>query len=396
MKNISEKLLTFLLLIFVLTACSWLRPAEKFAANAPVKKMVFDLPFPNDLIYQATPDAKVIVGTKVIEANLSYEISGFDVETGRRLWQLPFEGKLVGQTQKQILVSEYKTSTVYFVAPRTGEITRRISPAPIQLTRINFDTYIGMAFTDEMYLTTQALYTSIFIKLREKDESFPIGITAQRWANNEKVWFVPPDGQLVIIGDRPLIFGDKVLIMNAPYGKGTGHSYKIVSLKTGEELFRNESNGKFHYLADKYFIEITPSFVRQIEPLTGKELWKIEADFHNALAAAIGNQISFHTANDKQTGTKRVVEAETGKLLKQFELPHTPKATSETVFITKDNLVLFNVTSTSVDFFRRIDKHYNYWVAYDTEAKKVLWRTDFESYSASSLFPFASDKVRFE
>jgi outer membrane protein assembly factor BamB len=394
MKNIPKKLLMFLLLINFFNGC-FRTHKEKFAADAPVKKLVFDLPFPSDLIYQATPDAQVIVGTKEIEAYLSYEVSGFDVGTGGKLWQLPFAGKVVGRTEKQILVYEEKTSTLHFITPRTGEITRRISPAPILLTRINFDLYSGMAFTDEMYLTTKALYTNIFSRVNEKDESFPIGITAKSWASNETVWFVPPDGQLVTVSYPPLVFGDKVLIMNAPYGKTTVPSYKVVSLKTGEELFRGESNGDFHYLADKYFIEATSSFVRRIEPLTGQELWKISGD-ENHFVSSIANQITLHSTDRNKIRTLRIVEAETGKLLKQFEFSSAVETRLEAAFLTKDGSVLLNFNSKISDRPFTDHEHYNYWAAYDAEARKVLWRTDFESHSVASLFPFASDKLKFE
>lgn len=394
MKNVPKKLLIFLLLNFFLNGCL-LKQKEKFATDAPIKKLVFDLPFPNDLIYRATPDAQVIVGTKEIEAYLNYEVSGFDLETGGKLWQLPFAGKVVGRTEKQILVFEEKTSTVHFITPRSGEITRRISPAPILLTRINFDLYSGMAFTDEMYLTTKALYTNVFSKVNEKDESFPIGITAKTWANNETVWFVPPDGQLVTVSYPPLVFGDKVLLMSAPYGKTTVPAYKGVSLKTGAELFRVESNGDFHYLADKYFIETTPSFVRRIEPLTGKELWKIPG-VENHFVSAIADQITLHSTDKNKIRTIRIVEAETGKLLKQFEFSSAVETRLEAAFLTKDGSILLNFNSKISDRPFTDHEHYNYWVAYDAEAKKVLWRTDFESHSDASLFPFASDKVKVE
>jgi outer membrane protein assembly factor BamB len=393
MKNLPKKLMLLLLLMNFLNACLW-RQSEKFAADATVKKMRFDLPFPNDLIYQATPDAGVVVGTKEIETYIRYDISGFDAATGGKLWQLPFEGRVVGRTEKQILVYEEKTTTAYFITPRTGEITRRIALAPVELTRVNFDLYLGMAFTDEMYLTTKALYTSVFRRLNEPDESYRIGITAKNWANNEIVWFAPPDGEFVIISYPPLIFGDKVLIMNDPYGKGSGHSYKVVSLKNGEELFRGESDGNFHYLSDKYFIEATPNFVRRIEFSAGKELWKIP-NTENHSVSAIGNQITLQSTDKNKIRTIRIVEAETGNLLKQFEFSSAVETHLKAAFITKDNLILINFDSKN-SFLSGREEHYDYWVAYDAESKKVLWRTDFESHSASSLFPFESDKARFE
>lgn len=394
MKNIAKKILMFVMLINLLNGCSW-RRTSNFAADAPVKKMTFDLPFPSDLIYQATPDAGVVVGTKQIEAYISYEISSFDVKTGRQIWQLPFAGKIVGQTENRILVYEDKTSTVYFIAPQTGEITRRISPAPVELTRVNFDLYVGMAFTDEMYLTTKSLYTNVFKGIHDPDESFQIGYKAKNWSDNKPVWFVPPDGEFVIISRPPLIFGDRVLIVNDPYGKGTGHSYKIVALKTGEELARGESDGNYHYLSDKYFIEATPTFVMRIELSTGKELWKIPSA-ENYSVSAIGSQITLQSTDKNKIRTIRIIDAENGEVLKQFEFSSAVETRLEAAFFTKDALVLLNFNSKSSDRAFSDHKYYNYWVAYDAEAKKALWRTDFESHSADSLFRFVNDKVRFE
>lgn len=159
------KIITKLLIMSILTslfaACSMMK-SDKFASGAPIKKIIFDAPFPNDLIYQATPDAKIIVGKKKIESAI-YEIGGFDIETGKKLWQLPFVGEIVGQTEKQILVYEEKTSAVHFITPQDGQISRKISPAPNPLTSKN-SLERGMAFTDDVYLTTKALYTSILEK----------------------------------------------------------------------------------------------------------------------------------------------------------------------------------------------------------------------------------------
>ena len=140
--KIIAKLLTFGILAAVACGCRSGRTADESGFEAPLKKIVFALPFPTDLIYQAAPDAKVIVGTKELEPAIykmnggvietpTFEISGFDVETGRKLWQLPFVGEVVDQTETQILVYEEKTLTVHFVTPRTGEITRTERPAQI-------------------------------------------------------------------------------------------------------------------------------------------------------------------------------------------------------------------------------------------------------------------------
>ena len=388
--QILAKLLMMSILTSLFAAC-WGAKPEKFASDAPVKKIVFDLPFPGDLIYQASPDAKVIVGKKKIEPAI-YEIGAFEIETGKKLWQLPFIGEVIGQTETQILVYEEKTLTVHFINPNDGKITRKVSSAPNPLTSKN-SLETGMAFTDEMYLTTKALYTSI-LENGQADESFKIGITAKTWENKEVKWFVPPVKQIVTIETRPVIFGDKVLIINANYSPQEPHYYQIVSLTTGAEIFRGASEGYFYYLDNKFFIEQTKSFARRIEPLTGKELWRIEYAAQNAGVSAIGNQITVSTNDGKSNRTIRLVDAETGKLLKQFDLPGLPETSLKACFITKDGTALLNFDSKNYDIYDKA--HYNYWVAYDADAKKALWRTDFESHSASSLFPFVSNKLQFK
>lgn len=121
-----------------------------------------------------------------------YEISGFEVETGKKLWQLPFEGEVVGETETQILVYEAKTFVLYFIAPQTGEETRKIAPAPNPLTSRNGFEY-GMAFADDVYLTTKSLYTSVYSNAsdwenRREDESFKIGITAKALNDDKTKW----------------------------------------------------------------------------------------------------------------------------------------------------------------------------------------------------------------
>ena len=304
----STQIVVKLLIISILTnflAACFASKAEKFAADAPLKQIVFDQLFPDDLIYQSTPDKQVIVGTKelkpaiyemnggVIETPI-YEISGFDVETARKLWQLSFVGEVVGNTENRILVYEEKTLTVHFVQPQTGEITRKVSPAPNPLSSHN-SLKVGMAFNDEFYITTKALYTSVYSGYgnnRQTDESFKIGYTAKAWENDETKWFVPPVKQIVILGNRPVIFADKVLIINAEQGIYDAPSYQIISLVTGEQLARIESAGDFSYIGRGFLIEQTAAFVRRIEPFNDREIWKIEGDFKNVSVAAIADQIT--------------------------------------------------------------------------------------------------------
>lgn len=406
MKTIAEFLIMSVLTSF-LTACSGAKP-EGFASDAPIKKIVFAAPFPADLLYQSSPDAKVIVGKKKIEPAI-YEVGGFDVETGKRLWQLPFVGKVVGQTETQILVYEEKTAVLHFINPKTGEITRKIAPAPNPLMSRN-GLELGMAFTDDVYLTTKALYTSIWQKIGDEnapagdttdegnyreDESFKIGVTAKTWAGDNTKWFLPPVKQIVTIESRPVIFGDRVFIINPPQTVDGEQTYQIVSLTDGAEIRRGASEGHFYYLNDKFFIEQTKSFARRIEPLTGKELWRIEYNAKYSQVSEIGNQISVAANQDTSKRTIRIVDAETGKLLKQFDMSLDLQDTPlQNCFLTKDNQILLNFAANPLVDIQKRD--FDYWAAYDAETSKILWRTNFQSHSVSSLIPFASDKLRVE
>jgi hypothetical protein len=384
------KFIFLFMLLGFLSACSAAK-AGKFAASAPVKKMAFELPFPEDLVYQATTDPKIIVGKKKIEPAI-YEIGGFETETGKKLWQLPFQGEVVGQTEKQILVYEEKASTLHFINPSDGNITRKVSPAPNPLTSKN-SLEMTMAFTDEFYLTTKALYQSVWKNnAKVEDESFQIGTTAKNWTSDEKLWFVPPVRQIVASRYRPIIFGDKVLIINEEESIAGGQTYQIVALKTGAETFRGNTEGKFFFLGKNYLIERTEKFVRRIEPFTGKEMWKVDGEFKNASASVMTDQITIAAPHSDRTRTLRVVDAETGKMLKQFDLPDLQDTILNVVFVTKDNQTLLNFDS---EVFKSIEREsYNYWVGYDPDTKKTLWRTAFEIKSVSSLFPFLNEKLR--
>lgn len=387
MKNLT-KLLIFMLLTSLLSACLNAK-TEKFAADAPLKKIVS--PFPNDLIYQSSTDEKVILGKKNLESAI-FEISGFDTESGKVLWKLPFVGEVVGQTNSQILIYEEKTNSVHFVNPIDGKITRKISPAPLPLASKNaFER--GMVFTDEMYLTTKSLYTQV-VENDKVDESFPIGITAKNWEKNEKLWFVPPVKQIVNIEYKPVIFGDKVLIINTKQTIDGGHSYQIVALKTGEEISRKTTDGEYINLENRNFIEKTTSFVRRFEPFSDKKLWEIEGDFKNAKVTAIGKQISIATPHADRTRTMFVIDAESGKQLKTFDLPDLQETILEGVFITKENQIWLNFVK---DKYKNADlREYDYLVGYDETTKKVLWRTEFKNSSASSLLALTGDKMRVE
>ena len=257
---------------------------------------------------------------------------------------------------------------------------------------------IWNAFNDDVYLTTKALYTSVFENTsdwenRREDESFKIGITAKSWKDNKTKWFVPPVKQIVTIEYRPVIFGDKVFIINPPQTIDGDQTYQIVSLKTGEEIFRGKTVGKFSRIGKDLFVEQTDLSVRRFEPLSGADVWKIEGKFHNASVRAIGSQITIAAPHEDGTRTITLIEAATGKPIAQFEFPNTVNTPLKACFLTANKQILCNFAAESrTDILKR---DFDYWVAFDAAAKKILWRTDLNSKSASSLFPLASDKARF-
>jgi outer membrane protein assembly factor BamB len=244
----------------------WGRTSEKndfFATDAPVKPIPLSLPFPTDLIYQASPDSTVLIATRKREPAL-FEISAFDRTTARKMWQLPFAGNVVGQTSRQLLVYEEKTKTVHFINPRDGKITRTVNPEPAPLTSPS-SLYVGMAFTDDLYITTKPLYQDVVIN-GKTDTSWQIGITAKSWETNETKWYLPPIKQIVIIEHPPIISSGNVLIVNAEQKIGEGHSYQIISQETGEELHRSVTDGTYYPLGKDRFFERTKSMVRRLDP----------------------------------------------------------------------------------------------------------------------------------
>jgi hypothetical protein len=285
--------------------------------EVPIKNIIFSLPFPTDLVYQSSPDSRIIIGRKRIKPGI-FEISAFAVDTGHKRWELPFRGELVGQTATHSLVYEAGISTVHFINPKDGKITQTVSPAPNPLTSQSGH-YLGMAFTDELYITTNSLYTTV-IDNGEIDESFPIGITAKTWENNEQQWFVPPVKQILDLKYKPIIKNDKLLIINFLQKINSGHSYQIVDLKTGQEHSKTTTEGEFKYLGEKCFIEQTNDFLRCFEPFSGKEFWRISGAFKNAQINALGSQISVQYGFRSSQSSVLIIEANTGETLKKNDL----------------------------------------------------------------------------
>lgn len=366
---------------------------ELFAADAPVHQIVCDLAFPSDLVYQSSPDASIILGRKRIEPEI-FEISAFEVFSGKRRWKLPFRGEIVGQTSTQILVYEAQTQTqtVHFVNSYDGKTTRKINPAPSPLSSKN-SLDLGMAFTDEMYITTKSLYAQI-VENGKIDSTWQIGITAKTWNDNKTQWFVPPVKQIVTLEYKLIIYEDKILIINPKQSIDGRHSFQIISLKTGEELSKINTEGEFICFNSKHFIEKTPLFIRCFEPFSGKEFWKITGYFKNATIYSVGSQLSIVSPNQDKTRTVLQFNTETGKALKTFDLPNTGSTILNGIFLKNDKQIWLNFSTETYKIPE--ERPYNYWVGYDENAKKALWRTDFNNPPTSTLLPFVADKMKID
>jgi hypothetical protein len=134
-------------------------PKPYFGATAEIEPMDVPLPFPDGLIYEASPNPSIITGLRRKASGRS-EVTGYDRKTAKMLWSINFSGELIGQTDKELLMYEPGESTVYFINPVTGRTTRKVSPQPDALTHPS-SLYLGMAFTDQFYITTKPLYGSV-------------------------------------------------------------------------------------------------------------------------------------------------------------------------------------------------------------------------------------------
>lgn len=364
---------------------------NRFATEAPIRKITCSLPFSSDFIYQPSPDSNIILGRKRIEPAI-FEISGFEILSGKKLWQLDFQGEIVGQTSKEIIVYEASKESVHFVNPINGQTTRKITPAPSPLSSKNgFEA--GMAFTDEMYLTTKALYTQV-IENGKIDTTWQIGITAKTWNDNITKWFVSPVNQIYLLEHKLIINKDKVLIINTKKSIDGGHSYQIISLETGKELLITTTEGEFIFLNSKYFIEKTSSHIRCFEPFTKQEYWKIYDNFKGSVIYSVGNQISIITKTKDKTRSVKQLNAQSGRTLKTFELPNFGNTILNKIFLRNDKEIWLNFSKDTYKIAE--ERPYDYWVGYDEVSKKALWRTDFDNKSTSSLFQFFSDKMILE
>lgn len=371
-----------------LLLCCAPKKEKLFATDTPVCQITCSLPFPTDLLYQLSPDSAIIIGRKRIKPGI-FEISAFDILSGKKHWQLSFLGKIVGQTSKQILVYEEQTQTIHFVNPTNGAITRKVTPAPSSFTS-KAGLEMGMAFSDEMYVTTLPLYAQI-VENGKADHTWRIGITAKTWNDNKTQWFVSPVKQIVILEYTPFINENKLLIINSKQSIDGKHSYQLIDLKTGKELSRTNTEGEFISLNTHYFIEKTPLFIRCFDPFSGKEYWKISNDFRHSAIYSVGKQLSIVSTNQDKTRTVLQINANTGITLKNFDLLNVGSSVLNGIFLKDGNQIWLNF---SKDTFKIAEERpYDYWVGYDENTHKVLWRTDFKSPSTSTLLPFVPDKM---
>lgn len=361
-------------------------PKPYFGTNLTIKPIDIPLPYSNGLIYEASPDPSIITGLRRKGSGRS-EVTGFDRKTAKMLWSINFSGELIGQTDKEILMYEPGESTVYFINPVTGRTTRKVSPQPDALTHPS-SLYVGMAFTDLVYITTKPLYGSVITdKEGVIDTTLHIGITAKNWLTNETVWFLPPVKQIVTIEHRPVVSGDKVMVINPEQKIREGHSYQIVSLKTGQELYRGVTEGTYFPLGKERFFERTNAFVRRIDPFTQKEIWRIDGHFLFGQLSEMGDQLTIISRHaDGSQNSVRIVNSVTGKPIKEFDLPFFKETVINGAFITADNRVFLH--------FKEADSKkpgkllYDYWVHYDPQTRSALSRTHFHSESITSLIPF--------
>lgn len=379
--------IAFCAMLGVIMSFLWSQTSEKntyFATDALVRTIAISAPFPGELLYQSTPDETVLLGTRQLEPAV-FEISAWDRVTARKLWQLPFVGNIVGQTDRYILVYEAKTSTVHFINPGTGQITRHISPEPAPLTSpASF--YTGMAFTEDLYITTKPLYKQVVVN-GKIDNTWRIGITAKTWKTNETIWFLPPVKQIVIIEYKPVVSGNNLLVINSEQKIGEGHSYQIISLKTGEELHRSITEGTYFPLEQDQFFERTNTVVRRLDPFTQREIWHLDGNFSFGQLWKTGDQLTILSRHpDGSRNTIRIVNSLTGQLKKQVDLPFFKETAINGAYLTRANQLLLHFKATN-------NKEpgtllYDYWVCYDPTTQKAMWRTDFHSESITSLLPF--------
>lgn len=78
-----------------------------FAENVKIQQLILKQSFPDDFIYQKSLNKNIVIGINKIEPAI-FKIVGFDISTTKRIWQLPFLGEIIGQTDSYLLVYEEK------------------------------------------------------------------------------------------------------------------------------------------------------------------------------------------------------------------------------------------------------------------------------------------------
>lgn len=381
MKSIGFFVCIFCMIFWSLTSCQT-TDNERFGSEFPVQSIPFRVQLPTDQVYESSPNPAVLLGRKRLEPG-SFVVSGYDRASGQKRWQLPFPASVVGHTDQQVVVYAPQTAQVHFVEPTTGQITRTITHAPNPL-RSKSGLELGMAFTDDLYLTTQALYTQVSDGNRI-DESFAIGVTAKTWAGNQKRWFAPPVRQILTLTHKPIISGNRVLLLNAQTAIDGGHSYQFVSLDTGAEVQRVNTPGAFVLLNDHLLLEKTATFIRCFNPFLEQERWQLNGSFGKSAVYVTGPQLSVVTTLSKTARTVRQLDLTTGKELKTFTLPFLQNTVLQGVYLPADGQIWLRFATEIYKIPE--ERPYDYWVGYDEATQKTLWRTDYKSSGISSLIP---------
>jgi hypothetical protein len=131
-------------------------------------------------------------------------------------------------------------------------------------------------------------------------------------------------------------------------------------------------------------IDKNKSHIKRIEPFLNKTLWQIEGNFAKAHVSVLGKQMSVISPFANHQNIK-LIDIETGKIIKDFDLPQLKNAVFQEVFETKEKQILLHFQRPNYAVIAT--NEFDYWVCYDVINKKPLWRTDFHSESLSSILP---------
>jgi hypothetical protein len=106
---------------------------------------------------------------------------------------------------------------------------------------------------------------------------------------------------------------------------------------------------------------------------------------------ALGNQISVQYGFQTSTRSVLIVEANSGKALKNFELNNVSDDALTNILLTKDNEIWLHFNNDTYKIEE--ERGYDYWIGYDESSKKALWRTDGKNRGLGSLIKIAPRQI---